>query len=207
MKTPEQKEADRVRSARFRATNQERVNAKAREKRARERAAGKVSTRPMTPEQRAERAAYSRKYWLANRERLNAQNKAYYEAHKNDPAFRAWKSAYAAKRNGEVRMTKILTGNERKVEDYLCDKVQARKGFCPKFHHPGRRGAPDRIVMLPGYPSYYVELKRPVGGKLEPWQITYHREIARAGQEVFVLWNRDDVDAFMAAHPPKCDLL
>jgi len=40
---------------------------------------------------------------------------------------------------------------ERDVEDYLVKRVKALGGECRKVVWPGRRGAPDRLVMLPGF--------------------------------------------------------
>lgn len=87
---------------------------------------------------------------------------------------------------------------EAKVEQHLVESVEARGGMCPKFVDPGRRGAPDRLVLLPNHPTYYVELKRPKFGTLEPHQVRYHDRIRAAGQLVYVLWSIEDVDEFLA---------
>lgn len=85
---------------------------------------------------------------------------------------------------------------EKQVEERLCAEVERRGGMCPKFIDPSRRGAPDRIVMLPGHPSYFVELKRRRLGHLKSWQARYHDDIRTAGQRVWVLKGDADVDAF-----------
>ena len=57
----------------------------------------------------------------------------------------------------------------------------------------GRRGAPDRLILLPGR-VIWAELKG-TGGRLAPHQA---REIARleaAGCVVWILWTTEDVDA------------
>jgi hypothetical protein len=87
---------------------------------------------------------------------------------------------------------------EAKVEEYLKSQVIARGGMCPKFNDPGRRGAPDRIVCLPGHPAYFVELKRPKIGILDAHQVRYHVALRAVGQRVWVLWSKEDVDAFFA---------
>jgi hypothetical protein len=87
---------------------------------------------------------------------------------------------------------------EAKVEKYLVDGVKARGGMCPKFNDPGRRGAPDRIVCLPGHAAYFVELKRPKIGKLDTHQTRYHDDLRAAGQRVWVIWSYEEVDAFFA---------
>jgi len=88
---------------------------------------------------------------------------------------------------------------EAKVEQYLVDSVITRGGTCPKFTDPGRRGAPDRIVCLPGHPSYFVELKRPKFGKLDAHQTRYHETLRIAGQRVWVIWSNEEVDGFFAS--------
>ena len=88
---------------------------------------------------------------------------------------------------------------EAKVEQYLVDGVKARGGMCPKFNDPGRRGAPDRIVCLPGHPAYFVELKRPKIGKLDTHQTRYHDDLRAAGQKVWVIWSNEEVDGFFAS--------
>lgn len=88
---------------------------------------------------------------------------------------------------------------EAKVERYLVDCVKARRGMCPKFNDPGRRGAPDRLVCLPGHPTYYVELKRPKIGKLDAHQIRYHNDLRAAGQKVWVIWSNEEVDDFFTS--------
>lgn len=90
-------------------------------------------------------------------------------------------------------------GAEREVvvERYLVEQVKLLGGFCPKFIDPGHRGAPDRLVLLRGHPTYFVELKRPTGGVVEHAQRVYHMRIEVAGQRVFILKSRDEVDAFL----------
>lgn len=48
---------------------------------------------------------------------------------------------------------------ESQIEKYLCRCVQAAGGYCWKWTSPGRRGVPDRIVLMPGGVVAFVELK------------------------------------------------
>lgn len=98
-------------------------------------------------------------------------------------------------RRQDIRNGAVL---ERVVESHLTAGVIARGGFCPKFKDLGQAGAPDRIVVLPGHPVYFVELKRPKGGWLEPHQKRYHLELTSRGQRVWVLYTVEAVDAFFA---------
>ncbi len=75
---------------------------------------------------------------------------------------------------------------EAKVEAHLVATVKRLGGETRKVKWPGRRGAPDRLVMLPGR-SLFVELKRPKDGRLEAHQAREHAKLRFAGSEVLVL--------------------
>jgi hypothetical protein len=75
---------------------------------------------------------------------------------------------------------------ERDIERHLVERVKALGGMCIKFTSPGRRGVPDRIVMLPDGVLHWVELKRP-GGTLEAHQAREHARMLKLGQRVLVL--------------------
>ncbi|UDG85757.1 PDDEXK family nuclease [Bifidobacterium pseudocatenulatum] len=81
---------------------------------------------------------------------------------------------------------------EGRVEARLCDLVRKRGGLCLKWACPGVRGAPDRIVFLPGGHVLFVEVKRP-GGRPRADQLAFHRRMARRGTPVYVV---DDADLF-----------
>lgn len=81
---------------------------------------------------------------------------------------------------------------EGRVEARLCDLVRRRGGLCLKWACPGVRGAPDRIVFLPGGHVLFVEVKRP-GGRPRADQLAFHRRMAKRGIVVHVV---DDADLF-----------
>ncbi|MBP5462215.1 MAG: VRR-NUC domain-containing protein [Lachnospiraceae bacterium] len=56
---------------------------------------------------------------------------------------------------------------------------------------------PDRIIMLPGSRVLWVELKTK-GGKLSEIQKLRHAELAKLGQDVVVVWNKEQVDELVA---------
>ncbi len=126
------------------------------------------------------------------REKTIARNKAYsLKRYYADPSWRE------AKLN-QHRVRQSLTAREHVVERYLVDQINSRGGFCPKFIDAGRRGAPDRLVILPKHPVYFVELKRPKIGRLAPWQKRYHEQLRECGQHVWVLKSIEEVDGFLA---------
>jgi hypothetical protein len=122
------------------------------------------------------------------------ENQLQRDRYATDPEFRA-RVVASNVRNKKRKREK--TPLEKHIEERLLTEVKRRGGMCSKFVDPGRRGAPDRIVMLPGHPSYFVELKRPRAfGELKSWQSRYHDDIRTAGQQVWVLWGDADVDRF-----------
>lgn len=101
-------------------------------------------------------------------------------------------------------MTRPL--RERDVEDYLTRRVKAMGGEIRKVEWIGRRGAPDRLVMLPTTytmdgrvdrfwheRSAWVELKAP-GVRPEPHQSREHERMRLMGQRVEVIDSLAGVD-------------
>ena len=114
---------------------------------------------------------------------------------------------------------------ERDIERYLCKKAKAIGGEVRKVKWIGRRGAPDRLVMLPAriikdhvterrasgfftvgvrciadkhIPSLlvWVELKAP-GKKAEPHQLREHKRMQAIGQRVEVIDSFEGVDKLL----------
>ena len=85
---------------------------------------------------------------------------------------------------------------ESAIEARLVREVKKRGGLCYKFISPGNPGAPDRIVILPGGTTVYVELKTEIGrlAKIQKWQL---EELRRRGAVVRVLKGMDQVLAFL----------
>lgn len=74
---------------------------------------------------------------------------------------------------------------ERHIERHLVKRVKEQGGEVRKVAWPGRVGAPDRVVMLPGL-LVWVELKAP--GKLpRVVQLREHERMRRMGQTVLVI--------------------
>lgn len=61
---------------------------------------------------------------------------------------------------------------ESKIESAFTKRVEGAGGLALKFTSPGRRGVPDRLVLLRGR-AVFVEFKRP-GGVVQPWQAHTH---------------------------------
>lgn len=91
----------------------------------------------------------------------------------------------------------FMTVAEREVERALVERVQAMGGLAYKFTSPGRRGVPDRIVLLPGRVPQFVELKRK-GKKPMPHQLREHDRIRAAGGTVHVIDTIKGVEELLA---------
>lgn len=106
---------------------------------------------------------------------------------------------------------------EAEIEQYLVEQVKKLGGDCRKVQWVGRRGAPDRVVMVPakaltvgvqrtgGYAAValvrqsllvWVELKAP-GEKPKPHQIREHDRLRKLGQCVEVIDSMEGVDALL----------
>ena len=85
---------------------------------------------------------------------------------------------------------------ESSIEAYLVREIKRRGGLCYKFVSPGNVGVPDRLIILPGGRTVFVELKTETGrlSKLQVWQ---RREMERRGADVRVLHGKDAVQEFL----------
>jgi hypothetical protein len=164
----------------------------------------------------AKKRAYDAAYRAAHPEKQRARDVANYAAHPekkralsaayraaNPDKCRARSAAWRAAHPEETRACNVAyrasTAPEIVAEQYLRERVEAMGGMCPKFVDPSRRGAPDRMVILPGQPIYFVEMKRRKFGKVSPWQERYHADLRRCGHNVYVLWSKEEVDGFFTS--------
>ena len=96
---------------------------------------------------------------------------------------------------------------ERDIEKHLVQRVKELGGEVRKVKWIGRRGAPDRLVMLPAVKgltppwwvntSTWVELKAP-GVAAEDYQIREHNRMRRMGQRVEVIDSIEGVERLLA---------
>lgn len=100
---------------------------------------------------------------------------------------------------------------EHDIEEYLVTRVNAMGGEVRKVKWLGRKGAPDRLVMLPPtayvddqHTAIWVELKAPGLGALfphTPHERQQHREHERMramGQRVVVIDSLAQVEELLA---------
>lgn len=90
---------------------------------------------------------------------------------------------------------------ESQLEAYLVERVKALGGEVRKVKWIGRRGAPDRLVMLPYEhvifnTAIWVELKSP-GEKPKPHQAREHERLRKMGQRVEVIDSIEGVNKLL----------
>jgi hypothetical protein len=88
---------------------------------------------------------------------------------------------------------------ENLVEAELVARVRAMGGRADKVQVIGRRGFFDRLVILPGGRIFFVEVKRPRGGRLSPHQIWYLREFDALDVAIAVVRNSEDITRLLAS--------
>lgn len=83
---------------------------------------------------------------------------------------------------------------------YLDQKVRALGGEVRKVRWEGRRGAPDKRVMLD--PPFWAELKKP-GEPCEPHQLREHERMRKHGERVEIVNSFEVVDWILAPYEKK----
>lgn len=99
---------------------------------------------------------------------------------------------------------------ERDIERHLVKRVKQLGGEVRKVEWVGRRGAPDRLVMLPSQIksdsgdilvfdacTIWVELKAP-GVEPEPYQLREHARMRALGQSVEVIDSIEAVESLLS---------
>lgn len=100
---------------------------------------------------------------------------------------------------------------ERDIEAHLVKRVKELGGEVRKVKWIGRRGAPDRLVMLPrvtefrsdgsfhtqGSPAIFVELKAP-GKKAKAHQLREHKRMRAMGQRVVVIDSIEGIEELLS---------
>lgn len=85
---------------------------------------------------------------------------------------------------------------EARVEAFFTRRVKEAGGMVRKLVTPGRRHAPDRMVIWPHGGLDFVELKK-AGEPPRPGQLREHARLRNFGQRVYVLDSKEAIDLYI----------
>lgn len=86
--------------------------------------------------------------------------------------------------------------NEKLIERKLREGVKALGGLALKFSSPYHRGIPDRIVLMPGGQTFFVELKT-TGKKPTELQKKALTELRSLGFKADVIDSQESLNNFL----------
>lgn len=86
--------------------------------------------------------------------------------------------------------------SEKAVERYLSDSVKLSGGICLKYSNAGMVGYPDRICMMPGGVTFWVELKSK-GEKPTAIQKIRISQMQAIGHTVYVCDSKERIDEIL----------
>ena len=94
------------------------------------------------------------------------------------------------------RITRHSETSEKAIEAYLVRRVKEMGGICLKYSNPNMAGYPDRICVMPGGRTLWVELKSE-GEKPRPLQLARMDSLKRRGHKVYTVSSREGVDSII----------
>lgn len=86
---------------------------------------------------------------------------------------------------------------EAGIEGYLRAMVTGAGGLCVKLNPASYVGIPDRLVVLPGGFTVFVEVKKPQGGVIGKAQYIWRDRIQTLGARHRFVFTRDDVEGVL----------
>ena len=92
-----------------------------------------------------------------------------------------------------------MTEKEREIEKYFVWSVESIGGKTYKFKSTTQRGVSDRIACLPNGHTWFVELKRPRGGRLSPMQEIFAEDVVALKQRYICLWSKEEINEWIVA--------
>jgi hypothetical protein len=84
--------------------------------------------------------------------------------------------------------------SESEIEKYFIWTVASLGGKTFKFKSFNHRGLADRIACLPTGDTWFVEIKRPKGGRLSPLQVLFAKEMEKLNQKYVCLWDKNQIN-------------
>lgn len=101
-------------------------------------------------------------------------------------------------------MIYISAMRESEIENYLVWTVETLGGKAYKFKSPNQRGVSDRIVCMPNGETWFIELKRPKGGRLAPLQALFRDQVQSLQQQYALLINQQEIDKWLNDYRTRC---
>lgn len=101
-----------------------------------------------------------------------------------------------------VKIEKHVDVSEKSIERYLAACIKNLGGICLKYNNPGMAGYPDRVCLLPGGVTIWVELKSK-DGALSPVQKIRIAELLKLGHIVHVCNSRDAIDGVLKPYKTR----
>lgn len=98
----------------------------------------------------------------------------------------------------------ISVMRESEIENYFVWTVETLGGKAYKFKSPTQRGVSDRIACMPNGETWFVELKRPKGGRLAPLQAIFRDQVQSLQQQYALLTNKQEIDTWLSAYHTRC---
>ena len=86
--------------------------------------------------------------------------------------------------------------SEKSIEQYLVEEVKKLGGVCLKYSNHNMVGYPDRVVLLPGGITLWVELKSK-GRKPSAVQVIRFKSMERIGHTVHVCDSKASIDGML----------
>lgn len=86
--------------------------------------------------------------------------------------------------------------NEKLIERKLRESVKRLGGLALKFSSPYHRGIPDRIILMPGGQTFFVELKT-TGKKPTLLQLKAIKDLIALGFDVRVIDSQESLNIFL----------
>lgn len=93
---------------------------------------------------------------------------------------------------------------EKQIESHFVWVVEKAGGKTFKFASPAQRGVSDRIACMPNGETWFVELKRPKGGRLAPLQKIFSDSLAQLNQRYALLSNQEEIDRWIQEYRTRC---
>ena len=89
--------------------------------------------------------------------------------------------------------------SEKAIERYLVDEVKKLGGICLKYSNQNMAGFPDRLILLPGARTIWVELKSK-GKHTTALQDIRLRALKKLGYDTYICDSKEAIDKIIKTY-------